>query len=279
MARHARLVMYALTIACAAAVLALAGCGPAPTRHSGGGPIREWGTSQATAPTRLRVATFNIHSGEGRDGRPDINRVARLLRGFHVVGLNEVRGDTREPEMTQPEILARLTGTRGIFAPVERDRLGHWAFGNGVLTVLPVRHWQQLPISADNAESNRNVLLVRIPHGERTINVLVTHLGRAPRDRPRQLSAVGELFLALQPPAILMGDLNTTRDDEQLRRLIATAGHRAVPGEDLDPDGTAIDWILVRGLRVVDSGMIDEGASDHPMVWAELELPDDAGVR
>ena len=32
-----------------------------------------------------------------------------------------------------------------------------------------------------------------------------------------------------------------------------------------------IDWILARGLRTVDAGMRDQGASDHPLVWAELE--------
>jgi len=30
---------------------------------------------------------------------------------------------------------------------------------------------------------------------------------------------------------------------------------------------------LLRGLRVVDAGIRDEGASDHPLVWAELAWP------
>lgn len=33
-----------------------------------------------------------------------------------------------------------------------------------------------------------------------------------------------------------------------------------------------IDWIFARGFRCVDAGIVDNGASGHPMVWAELEL-------
>ena len=32
-----------------------------------------------------------------------------------------------------------------------------------------------------------------------------------------------------------------------------------------------IDHIFVRGLRPVNAGVRDDGASDHPLVWAELE--------
>ena len=69
-----------------------------------------------------------------------------------------------------------------------------------------------------------------------------------------------------------MGDLNTRRGDEQIQRLLKENGViDALDRGDAKPEPT-IDWLLVRGLRVVSSGRRDDGASDHPLVWAELEL-------
>ena len=33
-----------------------------------------------------------------------------------------------------------------------------------------------------------------------------------------------------------------------------------------------VDWIIARGLRFADCGSVKNDASDHPLVWAELEL-------
>jgi endonuclease/exonuclease/phosphatase family metal-dependent hydrolase len=251
----------------------LAGCSPAATGGAEGTALR--GTLPPTPPPpragearTLRVASFNIHGGKGRDGRRDLARTAALLRDFDVVGLNEVHGG--DPD--QAERLGRATGMAWLFAPVERMG-GRDDFGNGLLSRLPVRHWQRLPISPAGAETHRNIVLARLPVGGRTVNVLVTHLARPGDERPGQLRAVAELFLALQPPAVLMGDLNTRRGDEQLERLLAEAG--VVDALGVGDEGVpapAIDWLLVRGLRVVSSGRRDDGSSDHPLVWAELEL-------
>ena len=41
---------------------------------------------------RFNVATFNIHSGKGTDGRVDLGRTADLLNEVELAGLNEVAG-------------------------------------------------------------------------------------------------------------------------------------------------------------------------------------------
>ena len=57
-----------------------------------------------------------------------------------------------------------------------------------------------------------------------------------------------------------------------MRRLLAAPGVRDPLGEKLGAAAPPrIDWILARGMRPVDAGLREQGASDHPLVWAELE--------
>jgi hypothetical protein len=86
--------------------------------------------------------------------------------------------------------------------------------------------------------------------------------------------------VALQPPAVLTGDLNTRRGDERLERLLKEGIIDALDrGSDGAPEQT-IDWMRVRGLHVVSSGRRDDGASDHALVRVELELePRASGYR
>jgi endonuclease/exonuclease/phosphatase family metal-dependent hydrolase len=81
-------------------------------------------------------------------------------------------------------------------------------------------------------------------------------------------------FLALPEPAVLLGDLNSDANDPLIRGLLSTPGVCDAVGPKPGPNrAERIDWIIARGLRPVDAGIRDNGASDHPLVWAELELP------
>jgi endonuclease/exonuclease/phosphatase family metal-dependent hydrolase len=118
-------------------------------------------------------------------------------------------------------------------------------------------------------------VLVGLPYRGRTIHVLLTHITRGDdRDRQSQLQAVIAMFLALAEPSILVGDLNSDADDPQIRRLLETTGVADPVGETLgQKTPRRIDWIFTRGLRCLDAGIRDDGASDHPLIWAELDLP------
>ncbi len=242
------------------------------------------GDSVAGAVTRppsdqqtLRFGTFNIHSGKGRDGQRDLQRVAKCLEGLDFVALNEVHGPGLWQHSDQAQQLGRQLGMAWLFAPNSR----RWYFhetGNGLLTALPVSFWQRIPLSRRRDHSHRNLVLAALQHRRRTIHVLLSHINRRDPDRSEQLRAVIELYLALAAPAVLMGDLNSDADDPLLRRLLATPGVTDPVGEILatrSPGGEEprrIDWIITRGLNCVDAGMQDDGASDHPVIWVELEL-------
>jgi endonuclease/exonuclease/phosphatase family metal-dependent hydrolase len=222
----------------------------------------------------IRIASFNIHGGRGPDGRLDLARTAQQLAGFDLVGLNEVRGTRWRTSVDQAELLGEQLDLAWLFAPTER-RWGRDDFGNGLLAWRADVNWQRMPLPKPSSRTNRNFIWAKLPVGDETIDVLVTHLERGDTaERHLQLQSLGQLFLSLAGPALLMGDLNSTADDPQLRQLLAAPGvSDALSCRGIESP-QRIDWILVRGLNVLDAGLIDRGASDHPLAWAELEVVD-----
>jgi endonuclease/exonuclease/phosphatase family metal-dependent hydrolase len=216
-----------------------------------------YATTQPAGPT-LRVATFNIDGGaEG------IDKVAHALRDSDLAGLEEVHG------LDQTDYLGQALHLSYVYAPVETQ---WWfkSFGNAALTDLPISYWARIPIAINGSDSNRNVILLRATFAGQPVNVLITHIDRK-LDHVREIRAVSNLFLALQAPAILMGDFNITTDQNGNAADPDVAALASTPGV-IDPIGKNYDRIFARGFVAVDSGFIEEHASDHPLAWAELEL-------
>jgi len=224
-------------------------------------------------PGSFRVGSFNIHSGKGVDRQRDIARTADCLRDMDLVALNEVIGSTPWRDWNQSQQLGEALACQWLFAPTE-SRWWHGSFGNGLLTRLPAYYWQRIPFNLAGSHTHRNLVLTAVDVDGARVNVVLTQLDSRDLDRRQnQLRAAGELFLSLAEPAILMGDLNSRANDEQLRRILDAPGvidALSTGGASSDPG--RIDWILTRGLKVVTSGATDTGASDHPFVWAELEV-------
>ena len=220
----------------------------------------------------LRVATFNIHGGKGHDNLRDLGRIARDIEQADIVGLNEVEGPFLFERQPQVEQLAQKLQMAWLFAPAERRWL-HYEFGNGVLSQLPVSSWERIPLPRSFGKGFRNLVLLRSSFAGKSLHVVVTHIDRSDaRERAAQVRFVADYFLALPEPAILMGDLNTTADEAELRRLLDTPGGVDAQAQ-VEELRRHMEWILTRGLVVRDAGVRAVGASDHPALWAELELP------
>lgn len=228
------------------------------------------GTTTRAAPAgeTIRIATFNIHGGKGGDGKVDLDRTAHVLGGLDIVALNEVDGDLFL-RRNQAGVLADSLGMAWIFAPTER-RWWHDHFGNALLTTIEPESFFRIPLPGTQHEGHRNAILARFRHAGHDLRVLATHLDRV-IDREVQLEHVIELFLGLEEPVLLMGDLNTRPDDPRMRRLLSTPGvvdaGSAAEGEG---PNTHVDWMLVRGLRPLAAGYERTEASDHPLLWADL---------
>lgn len=228
-------------------------------------------SARLNGPT-LRVGSFNIHSGKGADGKVDLDRTAGCLRDLDLIGLYEVRGAVPIVRENQAETLGGKLEMAWLFAPTER-RWWQNHFGNALLTSVELDGIQAIPLPSSRDKAFRNAVLASFPFAGEEVRMLVTHVDTQ-GDRQRQLQAVIHLFLSLEPPAILMGDLNTTGSDPQLRELLAIPGVRDVMsrGSNEHEDQRHIDWILTRGFRCLDAGREPTEASDHPVVWAELEI-------
>jgi len=245
-----------------------------PTGAAAGDAFNAPVTASQPAKATLRVATFNIGGGVGADEKFDLNRTADSLKGFDIIGLEEVHGRDWLDSRDQAHILGDLLNQSYLFAPAE-TQWWHESFGNGALCSLPVTFWQRFPFSNAGAEHNRALLLFRAKWNQRDVSVIVAHMVRK-QDHEAELKSAIALFMAMQPPVILMGDLNPTEDDANadppLRDLRNTPDVVDAVGQYIPEHRSKnLMWIFARGLESVNGGFIEKGASDHPVAWAEFK--------
>jgi endonuclease/exonuclease/phosphatase family metal-dependent hydrolase len=227
---------------------------------------------------KIRLATFNLHGGKGLDDRRDLDRTAKCLQNVDFAALQEVDGPGLFGGDDQAAALGKRLEMASLFAPAVRQ----WHVlesGNGFLTALPVAFWQRIPLKSHRDYSFRNAVLLGLRQTsgdrERVVHILLTHVNRRyNEDREAQLRAVIALFLSLEEPAILLGDLNSTAKDPQIAKLLKDPRAIDAVGKASD-EKTArierIDWIFCRGLKPIRAGVMENEASDHPLVWAEVE--------
>lgn len=231
-------------------------------------------TVAADQPAKFRIGTFNIHGGRGTDGIFDLERIAAALPPLDFIGLNEVHGDAPWESEDQATTLGRTLGMTPLFAPAEQ-RWRCIEFGNGLLTRAPVERFQVVPLERRHVKSHRNLVHARVRASNGAlVNVVVTHVTRSHDcERREQLATVGNYFLSLAEPAVLLGDLNTLADDDALEFVLRAPGVKDALQEKFgEQTPRHIDWVLVRGATVTDAGLSGPGPSDHPYVWAELSV-------
>ena len=223
----------------------------------------------------FRIATYNIQGGKGTDGIRDINRTATALKGFDVIALNEVRGETLLSHSSQVEKLGEILKMGWLFLPSE-IRYFKESFGNGLLSSFPVNIWYRNPLIYeydDNTSSSyRNLTTIQFNFNDKLITLLLTHLDFNVV-REIQLSYVINEFEKYNH-CILIGDLNSARGDPLLIELlnkdnIRDAINIALGSKDILD---RLDWIIVKGFKVIDGGYKPPGISDHPLYWVELTL-------
>lgn len=234
---------------------------------------------------RLRVLTYNIHHGEGIDGRLDLERIARVIRSAEpdLVALQEVDNrTTRTGQVDQPAELARLTGMHVAFGG-NLDYQGG-KYGNAVLSRYPIARQRNHLLPRLDEGEQRGVLEVEIelPRGHPRLLLLATHLDHRRGDRERIASAkvIKELIgKAADRPAILAGDLNDVPQSPTLAefsKLWQNSNKEPLPTIPVREPGRQIDYVLFRPAerwKVIETRVLDEPvASDHRPLLAILEL-------
>lgn len=243
----------------------------------------------------IRVATYNIHKGVqglGPRRRLEIHNLGHAVEQLDadVVCLQEVRKVHRGeaqffahwPEESQAEFLAP-EGYEAIYRTNAITR--HGEHGNAMLSRWPVITHQHEDMS-DHRFEQRGLLHSEVLIHERSVHVLVVHLGLIRSSRVRQLIQLKQ-FIAREIPAhaplIVAGDFNDwgTLVQKSLGNvgLVAFEHSQALTFPSRLPL-VQLDHIFGRGLTplslLVPSGRIWGRMSDHLPLIAEFDLPLDA---
>jgi len=231
------------------------------------------------------VLTYNIHHGQGEDGKFNLPRLARVISDLKpdLVALQEVdRKTKRAGGVDQAAELGRLTKMHVVFGKAMDYSGGQ--YGEAVLSRWPVLHSKVHQLGHDPRSEPRAALAVGVrPLANGPAFLFVgTHLDHVKDSklRLRQARKLNELFVNDSGgPVILAGDLNDTPQSQPIKTLTeywlpAVGDTPGATWPSKDPT-RKIDYILLRPpgrWRVVEVRVIDEKiASDHCPLLAVLE--------
>jgi endonuclease/exonuclease/phosphatase family metal-dependent hydrolase len=232
----------------------------------------------------LRVMTYNLHHGEGVDGKVDLERIARVIRESKadLVALQEVDVKTqRTGRVDQAAEYIRLTGLFGQFGKAIDFQGG--AYGGMLLSRWPMEDFtvDLLPNPANREQRIAISARVRVPRlGEFRFVGVHLDASRGDDDRWLQVARLQELFGGSKDPVLLAGDFNDRPGSRVMQRMLAdledaSAGNPlpTIPAEK--PEGR-IDYVLLRPRGWWHQGrqsqVLEEPvASDHRPVLVELK--------
>ncbi len=225
------------------------------------------GCVSAAAEPTLTVLTYNIHHGEGRDGRLDLERIARVIESAKadVVCLQEM--DRKLPRTNHEDFPAwfeKRLGMKAVFGCNYRFDGGE--YGVATLTKLPAVSSENTALPNPKNVEPRGCLRVTVQWEGREVDVFNAHLDLKGPEREEQAAAVVKLVEAKRR-VILAGDMNEGIEAPGLKQFLAVLHDALTPAEGAK-DTKRIDHILVSPRFAVVDGRVIENeetrmASDH----------------
>lgn len=228
----------------------------------------------------LSIASYNIHSCVGGDGRKDPERIASVLDELscNIVGLQEVESNgPRGGSAHQLDFLARRAGYQGIAGPTMYKPEGH--YGNALLTRERILDVQRHAFGSSGREP-RGALEARIEVPGGPLRVIVTHLGLRPSERRQQVTKILDIIGEETGSAtILLGDFNEwipwARSRRRLRKRLGR-----IPKPPTFPSKRplfALDHIWVQPVEALKSletvrTSLSRVASDHLPLRARISF-------
>ena len=212
---------------------------------------------------KVRVATYNIHKGVqgiGPQRRLEIHNLGHAVEQLDadIVCLQEVRKVHRReeqyfkrwPEMPQADFLAP-EGYEAIYRTNAYTRDGE--HGNAMLSRWPVSSHQHEDIS-DHRFEQRGLLHSEVLVHERSVHVVVVHLGLIRSSRARQILQL-QRFIEREVPAhaplLVAGDFNDWGDMVQQTLLTSGLNSFSGPRQSTFPARlplVQLDYVYARGL-------------------------------
>ena len=160
----------------------------------------------ARTPTRLMVATYNVHRCIGGDGRRDPGRTQAVLGELNadIIAVQELEWRA-DKALHVLEELAQRMGYTAIAGPTLLRKDGH--YGNALLTRLVVRRVNRLDLSVAGREA-RGAIDAVLETDRGAVRVLATHLGLGAGERRTQMHRLLTELTGTPMPTVLLGDLN-----------------------------------------------------------------------
>lgn len=239
---------------------------------------------------KLRVITYNIHHGQGIDGKIDLSRIGSLITDNRadLAALQEVdRGVERSGKYDIMQMLSTQTGMYMAFGKNIDFQGGD--YGNGILSKFKVDAVINLHYKMIREGEQRGLLQAIIDIDGEKVVFMDTHTGDKNTEAEKLMNA-GEIINVLKSyegmPVILCGDFNdrpksSMHDSLTLYfvdvwQLLNKDEGYSFPSARPD---RRIDYIYVskealKKLKPVSIKVLESEASDHLPLIAEFELLD-----
>src|SRR5512138_792359 len=232
------------------------------------------------ADLRLRLATWNIHSGIGGDGYHDMERIVSVLKEIDadVVGLQEVGWHRRTHHRIDHFAYLRDHTGYTVVEGLVRDPL-RAQFGNALLTRLPLAAlFAELRAESLRLQMTVLHLGLTVWERERQVRRLLETLSR--QDAPQREGAT-EAAPAEEaaPPSVLLGDFNMLRRRTRASAILAERFPTCVrkptyptrrPQLSLDRIYLSPHWEVTEERVFAQGAALD--ASDHLPLIADARL-------
>lgn len=259
-------------------LLALSACANTPNYLMPSGPRYAGAYARSTPLDNgvIKVLTWNIQYSRHIDEAIRLLQQTPELQDATILLLQEMAGE-------DVDAIARALGMNYVYYPasihVRHDR----DFGEAILSSWPLTDDAKLILPHYSPRNGQIRIAVRawVQRPDQPMLVVNTHTETSlmtPAQRLDQVQAILADVEDVASPALLGGDFNTLSPWEQraLLKAMEDAGFAwatADAGSTVREGGVGVtmDYLFVRGLEPVRSGVVSHGdVSDHLPLWAEL---------
>ncbi|MBI3571771.1 MAG: endonuclease/exonuclease/phosphatase family protein [Gammaproteobacteria bacterium] len=257
-------------------------------------PPSEAPSTGKPAAQRLKLLSYNIQAGIAAKGYhhylmhswkhvlpcpkrlDNLDRIAALIGGFDIVGLQEVDGGSlRSGFINQTEYLALEARFPYWYDQTNRD-LGKFAqHSTGLLSRLCPAEVTEVKLPG--MIPGRGALTVRYGHGADALVLVIAHLALGQRARLRQVERIAEIIRDYRH-IIVMGDMNCGSESREIDWLIKRTDllkpTQYLPTFPSWRPSRNLDQILVSpSLKIERIEALNHPFSDHLPIVMEVALP------
>jgi endonuclease/exonuclease/phosphatase family metal-dependent hydrolase len=248
----------------------------------------------------LRIATYNIGKNEASDNVTDFTALNSAIKKINadIIAVPELDNKTqRSQKIDQLKTIADANKMHYVFGKALDFDDGE--YGLGLLSKYKILHSQEVKLPSGNAEQRVALLAqVEVPGFDSAPIIMVTHLDwqKDPTVRTEQARYLLDLSIGDAPSdfqdiasaiKILVGDFNSTREEQPLKEIGYFFNEVSKPGTDtrswpaVNP-AIDIDHIFTFKGQKWDTKKLEiphnspefnwSAASDHLPIIAEIEL-------